>query len=204
MDLADPLASVRADGASGPGRVRHLRQVLLWPLRLMPVAGQEAPPWQVLRYERQLEAKQAQVADALRRLGGLEGFELDPIVPAESQWRYRNKLEYSFGADESGHLVCGFHSPGRFDRIEPLDDCLLASVEGNRARRDVLDWCRAEGLEPYDRRRGEGLLRNLVVREGRRTGQLQVRLVTSPASQAGGAPLRAEALAGAVRCDGLL
>ena len=174
------------------------------PDRVAPPGRHPGAPWQVLRYERQLEAKQAQVADALRRLGGLEGFEVDPIVPAESQWRYRNKLEYSFGADESGHLVCGFHSPGRFDRIEPLDDCLLASVEGNRARRDVLDWCRAEGLEPYDRRRGEGLLRNLVVREGRRTGQLQVRLVTSPASQAGGAPLRAEALAGAVRCDGLL
>ena len=174
------------------------------PDRVAPLARHPGAPWQVLRYERQLEAKQAQVADALRRLGGLEGFELDPILPAESQWRYRNKLEYSFGADESGRLVCGFHSPGRFDRIEPLDDCLLASVEGNRARRDVLDWCRAEGLEPYDRRRGEGLLRNLVVREGRRTGQLQVRLVTSPASQAGGAPLRAEALAGVVRCDGLL
>ena len=133
----------------------------------------------MLRYERQLEAKQAQVADALRRLGGLEGFEVDPIVPAESQWRYRNKLEYSFGADESGHLVCGFHSPGRFDRIEPLDDCLLASVEGNRARRDVLDWCRAEGLSAYDRRSSEGFLRNLVIREGRRTGVLQVRIVTS-------------------------
>jgi 23S rRNA (uracil1939-C5)-methyltransferase len=174
------------------------------PDRVAPLADHPGAPWQVLRYERQLEAKQAHVDDALRRLGRLDGFELEPIVPAESQWRYRNKLEYSFGADDSGRLVCGFHAPGRFDRIEPLRDCLLASPEGNRARRQVLDWCRAEGLAPYDRRRGEGLLRNLVVREGRRTGQIQVRMVTSPASQAGGAPPRAEALAGAVRCDGLL
>jgi 23S rRNA (uracil1939-C5)-methyltransferase len=35
-------------------------------------------------------------------------------------------------------------------------------------------------LTAYDRRSGEGLLRNLIVREGRRTGQLQARLVTSP------------------------
>ena len=35
-------------------------------------------------------------------------------------------------------------------------------------------------MTAYDRRSGEGFLRNLVVREGRRTGQLQVRLVTGP------------------------
>jgi hypothetical protein len=29
--------------------VRHLRQVLLWPLRLMPVAGSRKAPWEVLR-----------------------------------------------------------------------------------------------------------------------------------------------------------
>jgi 23S rRNA (uracil1939-C5)-methyltransferase len=114
------------------------------------------------------------------------------------QWRYRNKLEYSFGQDEAGALVCGFHAPGRWDRIEPLDDCLLASEAGNAVRAEVLEWCRGEGLSAYDRRTGEGLLRNLVVREGRRTGLLQARLVTSPGT------LRAEALAGAVECDGLL
>jgi 23S rRNA (uracil1939-C5)-methyltransferase len=158
----------------------------------------------VLRYERQLEAKQAQVRDALRRLGRLEGFELEPIVPAQSQWRYRNKLEYSFGTDDGGRLVCGLHAPGRFDRIEPLDDCLLASPAGDRVRREALDWCRAEGLAAYDRRARSGLLRNLVVREGRRTGQLQGRLVTSPARAAERPPLRGEALAGALRCDSLL
>ena len=65
-------------------------------------------------------------------------------------------------------------------------------------REQVLAWCRAEGLSAWDRRTHEGLLRNLVVREGRRTGQIQARLVTSRGS------LRAEALAGAVDCDGLL
>jgi 23S rRNA (uracil1939-C5)-methyltransferase len=46
-------------------------------------------------------------------------------------------------------------------------------------RETVKAWCRAEGLSPYDRRSGAGLLRNLVVREGRRSGQIQARLVTS-------------------------
>jgi 23S rRNA (uracil1939-C5)-methyltransferase len=149
------------------------------PDRIPPVADHPGAPWQVLSYERQLEVKQAQVQDALRRIGKLEGFALEPIVPAVSQWRYRNKLEYSFGADASGELVCGFHAPGRWDEIVPVADCLLASEPANAARDQIVSWCRAQGLSAYDRRSGEGFLRNLVVREGRRTNALQVRLVTS-------------------------
>jgi 23S rRNA (uracil1939-C5)-methyltransferase len=150
------------------------------PDRVPPVADHPGAPWQVLPYERQLEVKYEQVRDALQRIGKLEGFELEPIVPAQAQWRYRNKLEYSFGADDAGALICGFHAPGRWHEIVEVIDCRLASEAGNRAREAVVNWCREQGLAPYDRRSGEGLLRNLVVREGRRSGQLQVRLVTGP------------------------
>ena len=147
--------------------------------RVEPVAHHPGAPWQVLPYERQLEVKEAQVADALRRIGHLDGFEQAPIVPADEVWRYRNKLEFSFGTDAGGELVCGFHAPGSWERIEHVEDCLLASEAGNEARRAALRWCRERGLGAYDRRAQVGLLRNLVVREGRRTGELQVRIVTS-------------------------
>ena len=66
--------------------------------------GEPCPgaPWQGLPYEEQLRHKAEQLDEALRRLGGLDGFELEPIEPAERQWRYRNKLEYSFGAGDGG------------------------------------------------------------------------------------------------------
>src|SRR5947209_2586486 len=147
--------------------------------RIAPRADHPGAPWQVLAYECQLEVKQAQVQDALRRIGKLDAFALEPIVPAVSQWRYRNKLEYSFGTDADGHLVCGFHAPGRWDEIVPVTDCLLASEPANAARERIVEWARAQNLPAYDRRSGKGLLRNLVVREGRRTDALQVRLVTS-------------------------
>ena len=167
------------------------------PDRIEPLAAHPGAPWQVLSYDRQLEVKAEQVGDALRRIGRLEGFEQEPIVPAVEQWRYRNKLEYSFGTGPDGALVCGFHAPGRFDQIVPIDDCLLASERGNAAREQVLAWCREQGLGAWDRRDGSGLLRNLVVREGRRTGELQVRLVTSPGA------IDASGLAAAVDCEGL-
>ena len=168
------------------------------PERIAARAHHPGAPWQVLPYRRQLEIKADQVEEALRRIGRLEGYALEPIVPALQEWRYRNKVEYSFGHDEGGRLVCGFHAPGRWDRIEPLDDCLLVSEAVDGVRRQVLDWCRARGLSAYDRRSGEGLLRNLVVREGRRTGRRQARLVTSAGNLPG------EELAGAVDCDGML
>jgi 23S rRNA (uracil1939-C5)-methyltransferase len=150
------------------------------PDRIAPVADHPGAPWQVLPYERQLEIKAEQVADALARIGRLEGFEQEPIVPAEAQWRYRNKLEYSFGTGPDGELVCGFHAPGQWNEIVPLDDCKLASERGNALREQALAWCRAAGLDAWDRRSHQGVLRNLVVREGRRTGEFQVRLISSP------------------------
>jgi 23S rRNA (uracil1939-C5)-methyltransferase len=171
------------------------------PERLPPRAGHPGAPWQVLPYERQLQVKQAQVDDALRRIGHLDGYRLEPIVPAVEQWRYRNKLEYSFGSDGAGRLTCGFHAPGRWDEIVEVGDCLLASEVGNAARQRVVEWCRSQGLAPYDRRTGEGVLRNLVVREGRSTGQLQLRLVVSEPFP----PIDAAGLAAAAApFDGLL
>jgi tRNA/tmRNA/rRNA uracil-C5-methylase (TrmA/RlmC/RlmD family) len=214
------------------------------PERIAPLAHHPGVPWQVLPYQRQLEIKREQVGDALRRIGRLDGFELEPIVPAVEQWRYRNKLEYSFGEalgdgdDEAGELVCGFHASAGGNRVEQIGDCLLASERGNLAREVVLRWCRAEGLEVWDRGRpsagaaeqetspespespedsvqsprgaaaasaqrtrgprnrprrggrerdervgpgpdGRARLRNVVVREGRASGQLQIRLVTT-------------------------
>ncbi len=198
------------------------------PERIAPVADHPGVPWQVIPYERQLEIKRGQVDDALRRIGRLDGFELEEIVPALAQWRYRNKLEYSFGevGDAAGReLVCGFHAPAGGNHVMAIGDCLLASERGNRARVVALDWCRAQGLTAWERGRpargateadadhdvadhdavdrdaptgrarrgarrgreertgpapdGRARLRNLVVREGRHTGMLQVRIVTT-------------------------
>jgi len=177
------------------------------PERIEPVAGHPGAPWQVLPYQRQLEIKHQQVREALERLGHFDSqpaspaapraYELEPIVAAEQHWRYRNKLEFSFGTGGDGSLVCGFHAPGQFNQIVPLTDCLLQSERGNAAREQVLAWCREQGLSAWDRRAQTGFLRNLVIREGRRTGQLQVRLVTSPGE------LDTASLAAAVDCDGL-
>jgi 23S rRNA (uracil1939-C5)-methyltransferase len=139
--------------------------------------------WQGLPYARQLEHKQSQVTEALERLGRFEDVPAEPIIEAVEQWRYRNKLEYSFGATAAGDPgpALGFHARGRWDLVIDVDDCRLASEANNAARNDVRDWARANGLSVHDVDAGTGALRNRIVREGRHTGQIQTRLVTAPA-----------------------
>ena len=130
-------------------------------------------------YDRQLASKEAQVRDALERLGRFPEPPLDPIVPAVQEYGYRNKLEYSFSSGEDG-LVLGFHRAGRWDEVIDVEECLLTTDVGNAIREAVKRWARDEGLEPYDQETGTGYLRHLVVREGRNTGQVLVVLVTAP------------------------
>src|SRR6478735_2718085 len=134
--------------------------------------------FQDLAYEAQLEAKQEQVHDALRRIGGLSEPPVEPIMPAESQFFYRNKLEYSFTATPAGPAL-GFHRAGRWDEVLEIEKCWLTTELGNEIRNAVRDWARNERLEAYDQAEHTGYLRHLVLREGRNTGQVLVQLVTA-------------------------
>ena len=135
--------------------------------------------FQDLAYEAQLESKATQVADALARIGKLSSFELEPAVPAESLFHYRNKLEYSFTATTEG-VGLGFHKAGRWDEVLDIERCWLTTDLGNAIREAVKAWANEQGLSAFDQETHEGYFRHLVVREGRNTGQALVVLVTAP------------------------
>jgi 23S rRNA (uracil1939-C5)-methyltransferase len=135
--------------------------------------------FQDLAYQTQVEAKHEQVADALQRIGGVREPPLEPIVPAEEIFHYRNKLEYSFTQLEAGPAL-GFHKAGRWDEVLEVEKCWLTTDLGNAIRNAVRDWARGDRLVAYDQSGHTGYLRHLVVREGRNTGQVLVQLVTAP------------------------
>jgi 23S rRNA (uracil1939-C5)-methyltransferase len=134
--------------------------------------------FQDLAYEVQCESKAAQVKDALVRIAGISEPPLEPIIPAEEIYGYRNKLEYSFAATPEGPAL-GFHRAGRWDELLPIERCLLTTELGNSIRAAATEWAREEVLEVYDQKEKRGYLRHLVVREGRNTGQALVMLVTA-------------------------
>jgi 23S rRNA (uracil1939-C5)-methyltransferase len=147
------------------------------PCRHYPACG--GCRFQDLAYDVQAQTKQDQVADSLRRLGGIPDAPLEPIVPAKSIFHYRNKLEYSFTQYEDGPTL-GFHKAGRWDEVLEIEECWLTTELGNTLRNAVRDWAREEGLEAYDQETQTGYLRHLVYREGRNTGQVLAMLVTAP------------------------
>jgi 23S rRNA (uracil1939-C5)-methyltransferase len=134
--------------------------------------------FQDLAYDAQIGAKHEQVREALRRIGGIPEPSVEPILPAESQFFYRNKLEYSFTATPEGPAL-GFHRAGRWDEVLEIDKCWLTTDLGNAIRGAVRDWAREERLEAYHQAEHSGYLRHLVVREGRNTGQVLIQLVTA-------------------------
>jgi 23S rRNA (uracil1939-C5)-methyltransferase len=155
---------------AGPQRVAA-------PCRHYPACG--GCRFQDLAYDAQAQTKHEQVAEALRRIGGIAQPPLEPIVPAEAIFHYRNKLEYSFTQYADGPTL-GFHKSGRWDAVLEIETCWLTTDLGNAVRNAVREWAREERLEAYDQETQRGYLRHLVYREGRNTGQVLVQLVTAP------------------------
>ena len=154
------------------------------PLRVPPPCGHSETcggcEWQAIDYAAQLELKQQQVVESLQHIGGLRDYTLEPIKGMTIPWRYRNKMEFSFGTNEAGDLLLGLHKRGSWREVSETTDIWLAPEEMNRARQAVATACRALNLPPYSQVTHQGLLRHLVVRKGFASGDLFLNLfVTS-------------------------
>lgn len=138
--------------------------------------------WQNLSYEAQLSYKEEQVKDSFLHIAGIQGFEILPIFPSPKIYSYRNKMEFAFGKAEDGNLSLGFHTLGRYDKIENITQCYLIGEMGNEILNAVREYFRSKGTEAYCHKSHRGFLRHLVLREGKRTGEIMVNLVTKNGS----------------------
>ncbi len=135
--------------------------------------------WQYLKYEDQLQFKQQQVAEALAHIGKVQDVPVNDILGMESPWYYRNKMEFTFGEDEQGQLILGQHYSGRWDQLLDLSICYLQSEASVELFDLCRDFARKQGLKAFSNTSGEGLLRHVIVREGKHTGNVMLNIVTS-------------------------
>ncbi len=135
---------------------------------------------QDLTYDDQLALKRAALTEALQPLGALPAIEL---IGLEDPWRYRNKMEFTFG-DQDGVLVLGMHRPGSFWRIVDLDDCLLVPQTVSAVLASARTLARATGLPAYNPRTHAGFFRHLILRQSRATDRVLVCLVTADGDRA--------------------
>lgn len=136
-------------------------------------------------YAAQVAAKQA----------GLEALLADawnasvPVVPSPVQWHYRNKIDPAFSPkqyevappkDFERECVLGFKKKGRWFWPLETEECLIAPEGMRDLFAAVREWYRARNLRAFNSRTGEGRLRNLLVREGKRSRERMVVLITTP------------------------
>lgn len=134
--------------------------------------------WQNLSYTKQLEFKQNEVVNNLVRIGGLNDFEILPILAAEEQYNYRNKMEFSFsnarwlsldevnsGQDFQDKNALGFHIPGMWSKILDLKECHLQEEPSNSIRLAVKKFADENNLDFFDVKNQEGFLRSLMLRQ---------------------------------------
>lgn len=127
-----------------------------------------------LSYEAELEAKRGFVCDALERIGKLE-VEVPPVIPAPSQNRYRNKVQYPIAQGPNG-MVYGFYA-ARSHRVVENSNCLLQPTLLNQIAAETVHQLQKAGFAPYSEADGSGLIRHIYMRQGQASGQIMLCIV---------------------------
>ena len=136
--------------------------------------------YQGVPYEQQLKEKEGTVRGLLLS-AGFDPSILQPIAPCPERYGYRNKMDYTFGDEVlDGPLQLGMHKKKQFMSVVSSDCCQIVPQDFNRLLSATLNFCRDKGYRHYHRKRHEGLLRQLILRRGVRSGQILVNIVTSP------------------------
>lgn len=135
--------------------------------------------WQNFEYSEQIKYKEKHALDSLIRIGKTQIASIEPIVPSNEIFYYRNKLDFGFtnkrwlydferNEQENGNTLnlnaLGFHIPGRFDKIFNVNDCKLQPEYSNQIRNAVYQFAIENNYSFFDLKQQIGLLRSLIIR----------------------------------------
>ncbi len=134
-------------------------------------------------YEKQLEWKQGKVINCLKRIGGIADVEekMEPIIGMGRKEdfpaiRYRNKAQFPVRRDKDGRLAIGFYA-GRTHSVIDTDVCYLQDKVNDEIIRRFRDFMEKYQVEAYDEEKHTGLVRHILTRVGRKTGEVMICLI---------------------------
>ncbi|MBP3704589.1 MAG: 23S rRNA (uracil(1939)-C(5))-methyltransferase RlmD [Clostridia bacterium] len=131
-----------------------------------------------ITYEAELEIKAQRVRDALERIGGFPGIEIQPILAAPERNFYRNKCQLPIGLSRDGKVQLGFYAVNSH-RIVDTHTCLLQPEEFDRAAEAFRAWQERVNESIYDEAAHTGVLRHLYMRRGEKSGEMMVCVVAN-------------------------
>ncbi len=96
--------------------------------------------------------------------------EILDVIPSPKIFYYRNRMDYSISYD--GKI--GLKKYGSWKEIVDIEECFLLSEEGNKIIKIVKDIISKSNIPGWDLIKHEGLLRYLIIREGKFTKERMV------------------------------
>lgn len=131
---------------------------------------------QFLAYEEQLRLKQKRVQDCLTRIGGFRDITVEPVLGMAEPSGYRNKGQFPVGKGKDGNPVLGFYA-GHTHSIVATEHCDVMWSGHETILAAVREYLMESGAAPYDEANHTGLVRHVLMRYGKATGQILVCLV---------------------------
>ena len=142
--------------------------------------------WQNMTYAKQLEYKQNEVFNHLKRIGKIDLPEIENILGSHETYFYRNKMEFSFAESRwlteneiksegeiDSKFALGFHIPKMWDKILDIEKCHLQPDPSNAIRLEIKRFAIENHLTFFNPRENKGLLRTLMIRTST-TGEVMV------------------------------
>lgn len=124
-----------------------------------------------LPYAEQLRRKQAWVRELL-----LPFCPVEDIVGMENPFHYRNKTHAVLAGDRSGNVISGVYRMGTH-QVVPVDKCLIENEKADAIIATIRRLLREFKIRPYREDARAGLMRHILIRTARATGQILVVLV---------------------------
>jgi len=134
--------------------------------------------WLHINPQFQLEAKQAHVAQTLKRIGGFENFDMGKIIPSRTPLGYRNKVSYPFGISKTGQIQAGYYRKNSHQLVN-LNQCPVQDQYFNAILKEIKADISQQQWTIYNEKKRQGSLRHLSLRIGRRTQEMLLTLISS-------------------------
>ena len=146
---------------------------------------------QAMRYPAQLDFKRKKAGEHLRRIGGFtvlyekdpqrcplpeNTVYVEPVLGMDDPWEYRNKFLVPVRKSRDNRIMTGFYA-GRTHAVIETPHCFLGEAVYDEILAVVRGFMTAFGIEPYDEVSGKGIVRHVMIRKGKHTGQIMVCLV---------------------------
>lgn len=134
--------------------------------------------WQHISYEYQLQAKQNQVIQALKRIGELTLSAVAPTLASPAAFGYRNKATYPLSISTTGKVKAGYYQKGSHKLIN-LNQCPIQDQRLNPLLKEIKEDIARQGWKIYDEHKHTGIVRHLSLRIGNNTGEILLTLVVN-------------------------